>query len=68
VIPFAVLRQYVEVLFSEYGLELRDIGRQQSSSSECLLTTSGSFHKTLGGHSDGLEVGLSKLWEETYKE
>ena len=67
-IPFAVLRQYVEVLFSKYGLELRDIGRQQSSSSECLLTTSGSFHKTLEGHSDGLEVGLGKLWEEAYKE
>ena len=67
-IPFAVFRQYVKVLFSEHRLELRDVGRQQSSSGEYLLTISGSFHKTLGGHSYGSEVGLGKLWEEACKE
>ena len=67
-IPFVVLRQYVKVLFSKHGSELHDIGRQQSSSSECFLTMSGSFHETLGGRSGSLEVGLGKLWKEAYKE
>jgi len=68
VIPFAVLGQYVKVLFSEHRLELCDIGRQWSSSSKCLLIASGSFHKTLGGRSGGSEVGLGKLREEACKE
>ena len=34
----------------------------------CLFTAPGSFHETLGGHSHGLEVGLSELQENTCKE
>jgi len=67
-ILFAVLQQYVKVLLSEYGLELCDIGRQQSGSGLCLLTGSGSFYETLGGHSHGLEVDLSKLQKKTCEE
>jgi len=67
-ISFAVLRQYVKVLLSEHWLELRNVGRQWTGSSECLLTASGSFYKTLGGHSCSPEVDLGKLWEEAYKE
>ena len=58
-----MLWQYVKVLLGKYGLELRDVGRQQSGSSKCLLTTSGSLCKMLGGHSCGSEVDLSKFWE-----
>jgi len=67
-ILFAVLRQYVKVLFSKHGSELCDVGGQQNSSGECLLTVSGSFCEVLGGHSGGSEVGLGKLWEEACKE
>jgi len=68
VIPFVVLWQYIKVLLSKHGLELRDIGGQRSGSSLCLLTVSSSFHEMLGGHSSGLEVGLSKLWKDACKE
>jgi len=67
VIPFAVLWQYVKVLLGEHRLELRDVGRQWSSSSKYLLTASGSLCKTLGGRSYGLEVNLSKLWKDACK-
>ena len=67
-ILFAVLWQYVKVFLSEHGLELCDVGRQQSGSSLCLLTASGSFRKMLGGHSSGSEVSLGKLWEKACKE
>ena len=67
VIPFAVLWQYVKVLLGEYRLELHDVGGQWSSSSKCLLTASGSLHETLGGRSCGLEVDLSKFWEDACK-
>jgi len=60
-IPFAVLWQYVEVLLSEHGLELHDVGRQWSGSGLCLFTMPGSFHKMLGGRSCSSEVGLSEL-------
>jgi len=66
-IPFAVLWQYVKVLFGKYGLKLCNIGRQQSGKGLCLLAASSSFYKTLGGRSCGLEVGLSKLWEDMCK-
>jgi len=67
-IPFAMLWQYVKVLLGEYGLELRDVGRQRSGSGKCLLTVSGSLHETLGGCSCGLEVDLSKFREDVCKE
>jgi len=67
VIPFAVLGQYVKVLFSEHGLKLHDISRQWSSSGKCLLTVSGSFCEMLGGCSGGSEVSLGKLQEEVHK-
>ena len=67
-ILFAVLGQYVKVLFSEHRLELHDIGGQRSSNSECLLTASSSFRETLEGRSGGSEVSLGKLWEEACKE
>jgi len=63
-----MLWQYVKVLLGKYGLELHDVGRQQSGSSKCLLTVSGSLRKTLGGHSCGSEVDLSKFWEDACKE
>jgi len=67
-IPFAMLWQYVKVLLSKYRLELRDVSGQQSGSSLCLLTVSGSFCETLGGHSCGSEVNLGKLREDTHEE
>jgi len=67
-ILFAMLWQYVKVLLSKHGLELHDVGRQRSSSGKCLLTASGSLHETLGGRSCGLEVDLSKFWEDACKE
>ena len=66
-IPSAVLWQYVKVLFGKYGLELHDVSGQQGGSGLCLFTVPGSFYKMLGGHSYGLEVGLSELWKEAYK-
>ena len=60
-IPSVVLWQYVKVLFGKHGLELHDVSGQRGGSGP------GSFYKTLGGHSCGLEVGLSELWEEAYK-
>jgi len=67
-IPLAVLWQYVKVFFGEHRLELRDVGRQWSSSGLCLFAASGSLRKMLGGRSYSSEVGLSKLWEEVHKE
>ena len=67
-IPLAVLRQYVKVFFGKHGLELHDVSRQQSVSGLSLFATSGSFRKTLGGHSHSSEVGRSELWEEAHKE
>jgi len=63
-----MLWQYVKVLLGEDGLELRDVGGQQSGSSKCLLTASGSLCETLGDRSCGLEVDLSKFREDVYKE
>jgi len=60
-IPFAVLWQYVKVLFSKHRLELYDVDRQWSGSILCLLTVSGSFREMLEGYSCGSEVNLSKL-------
>jgi len=68
VIPFAVLWQYVKVLFGKHGLELCDVGRQQSGSGLCLLTMFGSFYKMLGDRRCGSEVSLSKLQKDAYKE
>ena len=62
-----MLGQYVKVLLGEYRLELYDVGEQQSGSSKCLLTVSGFLCETLGGHSCGSEVNLSKFWEDTCK-
>jgi len=67
-IPFAVLWQYVKVLLGEHRLELCDVGRQQSGSSEYFLTASGFFCKMLEGCSHGLEIDLGKLWEDACKE
>jgi len=67
-ILFAVLKQYIKVLFSKHRLELRDVSRQQSGSGLCLFIVSGSFYEMLGGHSHGLEVDLGKLWKEACKE
>ena len=67
-ILFVMLWQYVKVLLGEHGLELHDVGGQRSGSSKCLLTASGSLHKTLGGRSCGSEVDLSKFREDAYKE
>ena len=67
-IPFVVLWQYVKVLLGEHGLELCDVGRQRSGSGKCLLTASGSLHKTLGGCSCSSEVNLSKFREDVCKE
>jgi len=67
-IPFAVLRQYVKVLFGEHGLELHDIGRQWSGGGLCLFATSGSLHEALGDCSHSSEVSWSKLREEACKE
>jgi len=66
-ILLAVLGQYVKVLLSKHGLELCDIDRQRSSSGMRLFTVPDSFCETLGGRSRGLEVGLSKLQENTCK-
>jgi len=63
-----MLWQYVKILFGEYRLELRDVGGQQSGSGKCLLTASGSLRETLGGHSCGLEVDLSKFQKDACKE
>jgi len=63
-----MLWQYVKVLLGEYGLELRDVGRQRGGSGKRLFTASGSLRKTLGGHSCGPEVDLSKFWEDACKE
>ena len=63
-----MLWQYVKVLLGKYRLELRDIGRQRSGSGKCFLTVSGSLCETLGGRSYGLEVNLSKFWEDVCKE
>jgi len=60
-IPFAVLWQYVKVLFSKHRLELYDVDRQWSGSILCLLTVFGSFREMLEGYSCGSEVNLSKL-------
>jgi len=67
-IPLAVLWQYVKVFFGEHGLELCDVGGQQSGSGLCLFAASGSLCETLGGHSHSSEVGLGELWEEVCKE
>jgi len=67
-ILFVMLWQYVKVLLGEYGLELRDVGGQRSSSGKCLLTASGSLHETLEGRSYGSEVNLSKFREDACKE
>jgi len=67
-ISLAVLWQYVKVLLGEHGLELCDIGRQQSSSGLCLFTVPGSFYEMLESHSYGSEVSLSELWENVCKE
>ena len=63
-----MLWQYVKVLLGKYRLELRDVGRQQSGSSKRLFTASGSLRKTLGGHSYGPEVDLSKFQKDVCKE
>jgi len=63
-----MLWQYVKVLLGEYGLELCDVGRQWSGSGKCLLTAFSSLRETLGGHSYGLEVDLSKFWGDACKE
>jgi len=63
-----MLWQYVKVLFGEYRLELRDVGGQRGSSSKCLLATSGSLCKTLGGRSCGSEVDLSKFQKDAREE
>ena len=67
-IPLAVLGQYIKVLLSKHGLEFCDVGGQQSGRSMHLFIAPGSFHKTLGGHSHGLEVSLSELQKNIYKE
>jgi len=67
-VPLAVLRQYVKVLLGKHGLELCDVGGQRSGSGMYLFTMPGSFCETLGGHSCGLEVGLSELQENACKE
>ena len=63
-IPFAVLRQYVKVLLSKHGSELRDIGRQRSCSGLCFYAASGSFCKVLRCRGHGSEVNWVGLWEE----
>jgi len=63
-----MLWQYVKVLLGEHGLELYDVGGQQSSSGKCLLTASGSLYEMLGGCSCSSEVDLSKFQEDTCKE
>jgi len=63
-----MLWQYVKVLLGEYRLELHDVGGQQSGSSKCLLTASGSLCEMLGGRSCGSEVNLSKFQEDACKE
>ena len=67
-ILLVVLGQYVKVLLGKHRLELCDVGRQWSGSGMCLFTAPGFFCKILGGCSHGLEVSLSKLWENAYKE
>jgi len=67
-IPLVVLRQYVKVFFGKHGLELHNIGRQQSGGGLCLFVMSGSLCEMLGGRSHSLEVGLGELWEEVHKE
>jgi len=67
-IPLAVLRQYVEVFFGGHGLELRDVGRQQSGVGLRLFAMSGSLREMLGCCSHSLEVGLGELREEAHKE
>ena len=67
-IPFAVLQQYVKVLLSEHGSELRDIGRQRSCSGLYFHAASGFFRKALRCHGRGSEVDLVGLWEEACKE
>jgi len=67
-VPLGVLRQYVKVLLGKHRLELHDVGRQWSGSGMRLFTVPGSFCKMLGGCSCDLEVSLSELWENAYKE
>ena len=67
-IPLAVLWQYVKVFFGKYGLELCDVGGQQSGGGLRFFATSCSLREMLGGRSHSLEVGLDELWEEAHKE
>ena len=67
-IPFAVLWQYVKVLLSEHGSELRDIDRQWSCSGLCFCAASGSFCKALRCRGRGSEVNWVGLWKEACEE
>jgi len=67
-IPLAILWQYVKVFFGKHGLELRNIGGQQSGSGLYLFAAPGSLCEMLGGCSHSLEVSLSELQEEAHKE
>jgi len=67
--PFAPFHwQYVKVFFGEHGLELCDVGGQQSGGGLCLFAMSGSLREMLGSHSHSSEVSLSELREEAHKE